>query len=303
MVVRYKNNRESTISFASETPRLVYQLAWQRRKSTRSYRHIIYGIAIYLYNYSNYWINLTGFSIGSLGYFQQPKLDRASWNMISRLALPFFIDMEWTCIILIHQDKERMLWPTIIASLLGYPFKSQGFQYSALHLGDRSVLSPLWCHQSSSYHPEGSIIANTDRTNAESSCLARRGLFISSSLSSTLDKSTQAKNFLTSSLLLSMSSQSGQSFNEQQDDDDDDLHLRSLVSQLKANVYIRILYIPTAMYALQTDSSSTPGKQRQRARADGKKRRDLIIQYIEQLRVMGNEGKIIFLSETCWDSP
>lgn len=40
-----------------------------------------------------------------------------------------------------------------------------------------------------------------------------------------------------------------------------------------APVTVRLLYIPTAMYALRAGSSSTPGKQRQRARYDAKQRR------------------------------
>ena len=44
---------------------------------------------------------------------------------------------------------------------------------------------------------------------------------------------------------------------------------------------LRFLYIPTAMYALRADSQNTPGKQRQRARADGKKRRNEIVQLIK----------------------
>eukprot|EP00804_Cyclotella_cryptica_P026337 CCRYP_007660-RA/>CCRYP_007660-RA protein AED:0.22 eAED:0.22 QI:364/1/1/1/1/1/2/1660/321 len=46
---------------------------------------------------------------------------------------------------------------------------------------------------------------------------------------------------------------------------------------------LRFLYIPTAMYALNPQSSNTPGKQRQRARADGKKRRDQISNLLNQL--------------------
>ena len=46
---------------------------------------------------------------------------------------------------------------------------------------------------------------------------------------------------------------------------------------------IKIVYIPTALYALRKDSTNTPGKQRQRARADGKQRRDRIVQFIETL--------------------
>mmetsp|Transcript_12485 Transcript_12485/g.23429 ORF Transcript_12485/g.23429 Transcript_12485/m.23429 type:complete len:445 (+) Transcript_12485:357-1691(+) len=46
---------------------------------------------------------------------------------------------------------------------------------------------------------------------------------------------------------------------------------------------LRVLYIPTAMYALNPNSSNTPGKQRQRARADGKKRRNQLVQCIQDL--------------------
>jgi len=44
---------------------------------------------------------------------------------------------------------------------------------------------------------------------------------------------------------------------------------------------LRFIYIPTAMYALRRDSQNTPGKQRQRARADGKKRRNEIVALLE----------------------
>ena len=46
---------------------------------------------------------------------------------------------------------------------------------------------------------------------------------------------------------------------------------------------LRVLYIPTAMYALRADSQNTPGKQRQRARADGKKRRNELVQFLLKL--------------------
>ena len=44
---------------------------------------------------------------------------------------------------------------------------------------------------------------------------------------------------------------------------------------------LRFLYIPTAMYAIRKDSNNTPGKQRQRARQDGKSRRTQIAQLIQ----------------------
>ena len=46
---------------------------------------------------------------------------------------------------------------------------------------------------------------------------------------------------------------------------------------------LKFLYIPTAMYALRPDSTNTPGKQRQRARADGKKRRTEIASMLNKL--------------------
>jgi hypothetical protein len=46
---------------------------------------------------------------------------------------------------------------------------------------------------------------------------------------------------------------------------------------------LRFVYIPTAMYALRSDSTSTPGKQRQRARADGKQRRNDIVKLLAEL--------------------
>ncbi len=46
---------------------------------------------------------------------------------------------------------------------------------------------------------------------------------------------------------------------------------------------IKVVYIPTAMYALRADSQNTPGKQRQRARADGKKRRNQLVRFIEEM--------------------
>jgi len=43
---------------------------------------------------------------------------------------------------------------------------------------------------------------------------------------------------------------------------------------------LRFLYIPTAMYALRQHSTHSPGTQRQRARADGKKRRNEIVNFL-----------------------
>jgi len=46
---------------------------------------------------------------------------------------------------------------------------------------------------------------------------------------------------------------------------------------------IRLVFIPTALYALRPESKNTPGKQRQRARADAKKRRRQIVQLLEKV--------------------
>jgi|AntRauTorckE5430_2_1112549.scaffolds.fasta_scaffold00556_2 hypothetical protein len=48
---------------------------------------------------------------------------------------------------------------------------------------------------------------------------------------------------------------------------------------------LKVLYIPTAMYALRTDSKNSSGKQRQRARADGKKRRNQLVEHIKDMFV------------------
>lgn len=58
--------------------------------------------------------------------------------------------------------------------------------------------------------------------------------------------------------------------------------LQQATGEKEDPIEIRMLYIPTAMYALNPNSKNTPGKQRQRARADGKKRRNQIVNYIQE---------------------
>jgi hypothetical protein len=53
---------------------------------------------------------------------------------------------------------------------------------------------------------------------------------------------------------------------------------------------LRFVFIPTAMYALRPESERTPGVQRQRARADGKKRRNDIVKLLQSL--MGSNVRI-----------
>ena len=56
-------------------------------------------------------------------------------------------------------------------------------------------------------------------------------------------------------------------------------HLSSAQQEL---LPLRLVYIPTALYALRRESNNTPGKQRQRARADGKKRRNQIVNFLRR---------------------
>jgi hypothetical protein len=85
--------------------------------------------------------------------------------------------------------------------------------------------------------------------------------------------------------------------NDNDEDEDDDNNSSNnnglswrknleLLCQMKTSkpIDLRILYIPTAMYALRSDSTCTLGKQRGRNRADGKKRRtDMIRLLADQL--------------------
>lgn len=61
-----------------------------------------------------------------------------------------------------------------------------------------------------------------------------------------------------------------------------------------AHACLRFVYIPTAMYALRPESNNTPGKQRQRARADGKQRRNDIVRLLQAL--LGEETTIAALT-------
>ena len=56
-----------------------------------------------------------------------------------------------------------------------------------------------------------------------------------------------------------------------------------LSDEMKEDINVRVLYIPTASYALNPNSSNTPGKQRQRARADGKKRRTQLLNLLDEV--------------------
>ena len=96
----------------------------------------------------------------------------------------------------------------------------------------------------------------------------------SSSSSSSGDKDTESKSASLTNRREEKTEQMMKYLKEQQQqqhqNDDNDLE-------------IRVLYIPTAMYALRADSKNSPGKQRQRARADGKKRRNQLVNYLQDL--------------------
>lgn len=64
---------------------------------------------------------------------------------------------------------------------------------------------------------------------------------------------------------------------------DDNVLVEKALEVLPYNATFRFAYLPTAMYALNPDSSNTPGKQRQRARADGKKRRNRIVSVLREI--------------------
>jgi len=59
--------------------------------------------------------------------------------------------------------------------------------------------------------------------------------------------------------------------------------LQYIKSETTNDIDIRVLYIPTASYALNQQSKNTPGKQRQRARADGKKRRTQLLNLLDAI--------------------
>ena len=77
--------------------------------------------------------------------------------------------------------------------------------------------------------------------------------------------------------------------------------LLNIISNMneERTIQLRLLYIPTAMYALRSDSSNTPGKQRQRARYDAKQRRIVIEQFlVETFQELMSDIDIQVLSVT-----
>jgi len=96
----------------------------------------------------------------------------------------------------------------------------------------------------------------------------------------------------------------GQAFSANDFDNNDQVNswtnevLNHLLSNSKCDINVRILYIPTAMYALNPQSSSTPGKQRQRARSDGKKRRTQLLKLLGELLSLENSLQPNLLATT-----
>mmetsp|Transcript_10306 Transcript_10306/g.31181 ORF Transcript_10306/g.31181 Transcript_10306/m.31181 type:complete len:678 (-) Transcript_10306:338-2371(-) len=56
--------------------------------------------------------------------------------------------------------------------------------------------------------------------------------------------------------------------------------LKAAVQERAAGERVRFAYVPTAGYALRKDSNRTPGVQRQRARRDGKQKRDRVVDFL-----------------------
>lgn len=71
------------------------------------------------------------------------------------------------------------------------------------------------------------------------------------------------------------------------DSDPDPLQLLLGVLDGSDTPRLRFVYVPTALYAVRLDSTNTPGKQRQRARADAKQRRDAIVQLLQSSQLLG----------------
>lgn len=159
--------------------------------------------------------------------------------------------------------------------------------------------------------PSISPVSHSASTNVEpgNDVWAHHALLISS-FSDGILESTVAQKFLVKSLLSSLLSQETArletkveqsvlaspcngpdpgAFSEMEKADKAQLDLQvefpnveGILSQIDDPV-LRFLYIPTATYALRSNSDNTPGKQRQRARADGKKRRTQVIQELKRL--------------------
>ena len=56
--------------------------------------------------------------------------------------------------------------------------------------------------------------------------------------------------------------------------------IKAAVQERAAGERVRFAYVPTAGYALRKDSNRTPGVQRQRARRDGKQKRDRVVDFL-----------------------
>lgn len=107
-----------------------------------------------------------------------------------------------------------------------------------------------------------------------------------------LDQCTTTENKIKSSVMASPCNGPDVSFLEDlqnidtalehiQDARSDPMSLLGTSSSTTTPLELRFVYIPTAVYALRSESTNTPGKQRQRARADGKKRRDRVVEFLQ----------------------
>jgi Peptidase family S51 len=126
---------------------------------------------------------------------------------------------------------------------------------------------PLWASAKNSESSSTFWYPNCqDKALKFNSIQARRAILLSS-FDEGFQKSEAAQEFLQSSLLSCL----------------EESYSNSKQQQSYNTPSLRFLYIPTAMYAYRRDSTSSPGIQRQRARADARKRRNVIAESLRRL--------------------
>jgi hypothetical protein len=153
-----------------------------------------------------------------------------------------------------------------------------------------------------SQHSYQAASASSGDDDTTTTIQAKHALLISS-FSDGILKSQEAQEFLRTSLLSSMLQQQTARLEKKveqsvlvspcngpdpaawqaMEEADKLLASGNLTPDLLEDPVVRLLYIPTAMYALRADSQNSPGKQRQRARADGKTRRTQILKTLTSL--------------------
>jgi hypothetical protein len=176
----------------------------------------------------------------------------------------------------------QLLWLSVAAHLLISSSRSSCVvtaSSSSAFIITRGGRGLLRTHKTLLHWKSDDNNGNNNNSNSNNANWAWRALLISSFADGILPSPT-ARQFLHDGLVDALQQQKQQQEQEQQQDDRD-----SNQQQL------RFLYIPTAMYAPRTDSDNSLGQQRQRARADGKKRRTGVLQLVKEL--LGNDDVLI----------